>query len=485
MYISPISQTASQNINTKGYLKDRRFLMREYKIASFNLNSVRNAKNQAEYDNITQKFKNFVNKNKIKTFICEIPNFFTYIINRKDILAKKHLKGLSNSLFRYFNNLTFNFDGQELSDADFMMNLQKISDPQKRKEYLKGYMQKIEDSGINNRLSSLIMHHNEYAKKKGYKNYFEYQLKQQHNLSVEELDKMIEDFYQNNNVYERLKTLNESISKEYGIKEDDISNQHYINLFSPDEINKFIESSKQIYELTKNCLTSMGFDIDKLEKERKIIYNIYPQEGATNDTCCQYIDKNLVGIKANLGKTVDSFSYLMHEMGHAMYRLNSPTKNLNNGFNEGVALLFEKIFEKESLLNETVPKDILEDYKKNQEIRSLIRICKNISILQTEREMYENPNQEFREIAEKNNRKYCLNNSDFWFIPHYIAKPCYYSNYFIGAMCANQLYDSLHNKLGTELCNNKKTAKLLQSKLFGWGNFMNKKLFDYMFNKTK
>ena len=85
-----------------------------------------------------------------------------------------------------------------------------------------------------------------------------------------------------------------------------------------------------------------------------------------------------------------------------------------------------------SLLNETVPKDILEDYKKNQEIRSLIRICKNISILQTEREMYENPNQEFREIAEKNNRKYCLNNSDFWFVPHYIAKPCYYSNYFIG-----------------------------------------------------
>ena len=149
MYISPISQTASQNINTKGYLKDRRFLMREYKIASFNLNSVR----------ITQKFKNFVNKNKIKTFICEIPNFFTYIINRKDILAKKHLKGLSNSLFRDFNNLTFNFDGQELSDADFMMNLQKISDPQKRKEYLKGYMQKIEDSGINNRLSALIMHH--------------------------------------------------------------------------------------------------------------------------------------------------------------------------------------------------------------------------------------------------------------------------------------------------------------------------------------
>ena len=97
-----------------------------------------------------------------------------------------------------------------------------------------------------------------------------------------------------------------------------------------------------------------------------------------------------------------------------------------------------------------------------------------------EKEMYNNPNQDFTSLRKKINKKYNLNpKNEIWFVDHYISYPAHRPVYLKGLMLADKIYNILRNQLGTEISSNPKTAKILIDNIFKYGGFMNDTLLNY------
>jgi peptidyl-dipeptidase A len=98
-----------------------------------------------------------------------------------------------------------------------------------------------------------------------------------------------------------------------------------------------------------------------------------------------------------------------------------------------------------------------------------------MAIIDFERQMYKNPNQDLKTLWRDMSVKYKGRNeqdepSNEWAtIPHYLSHPGYYQNYFRSALIKAQLYEALTDKMGGKLTQNTQTADYLNENLFCYG----------------
>ena len=95
-------------------------------------------------------------------------------------------------------------------------------------------------------------------------------------------------------------------------------------------------------------------------------------------------------------------------------------------------------------------------------------------IINFEKEMYKNPEQDLKKLWHDMKVKYQMRSEkedldNGWAtIPHFLSHPAYYQNYFRATIIKAQMYNYLVSKLGN-LTENKLTAKVLNEELFKYG----------------
>ena len=485
----------SSNINHKSYLKDRKLLTNNLKKTQFIYKNNANTANEQAYKIAKKNLKKILSENSFKTLLYSIANIgsilsknFSNLFVSPQSITMQELKKLTKDLEDKFNTTRYKVDGEELSYQEFIRRSSSESNPAKKEEF-QALMEEKMDL-LQEDLQNLIIKRNEYAQSKGYKTFFEYTLEKKYNTTEKELEKLITDLYSNNDIKLHLKKIQEIIAQKNNISVNELKPNHFRALQTFCDINKFIEKNPEnVFTMTRNLYKQMGFDLEKYEKNNQIIYDLENNKNK-NFIYCQKFSNKQVGICAILTQDFTSLSQFTHEMGHAMYNLNTSKllpfllKYPPKFINESIALLMESLFYRENVLKEIVPEDILKEYR---EMASLDRISTIINLIKKyefEKEIYKNPHQDYKELFNKISINYSNEKSQRkdWFFYYYISHPAYVQNYLRGELLTEKIYNSAKKKLGTELSTNPNTAKFFINNIFKWGGLMNEKLLNFILN---
>ena len=188
-------------------------------------------------------------------------------------------------------------------------------------------------------------------------------------------------------------------------------------------------------------------------------------------------------ILANLTNNTNSIDTLCHELGHCVYHIGISTKlpfldqNAYPAMTEAVAMMMGDLQQRENLLKDVVSDETLDKFKKDLKKTEAKFINRSMLIIDFEKSMYENPDQNLSQLWHDLKVKYTganekeeLNN-EWATIPHYLSHPAYYQNYFRANLMKAQMYKHLCNELGN-ITENENTSKYLKDNLFKYGMCM-------------
>ena len=174
---------------------------------------------------------------------------------------------------------------------------------------------------------------------------------------------------------------------------------------------------------------------------------------------------------------------MCHELGHCVYHIGiSPDlpffdKDEYPAMTEAVAMMMGDLQQKEDILKDVVDSKTLKKFKDEHRKSEAKFINRSMLIIDFEKQMYENPQQDLSKLWHDLKVKYTganegeeINN-EWATIPHYLSHPAYYQNYFRANLMKAQMYKSMHEKLGN-ITENKSTAEYLDNNLFRYGMSM-------------
>ena len=394
--------------------------------------------------------------------------------------AKKALRKKEADIGQKYNTYIPTIDGKEVTKVEITKILQTETNPDIRK---KAYEAKVKGGDlIANDLIELVKMRNEYAKTKGYDNYFDYMIREEYDVEPEFLDKLIDDVY--SKAKAKIKVIQEKrqkeLKKEFGINK--LEAYHYGLLLdsNPEKGVNEILKNKNIENISKQTYLGMGYDIDKLQEEGKLTLDLYPRKNKNTHGFCFGIEAGKDSrILANLTNNVQSLDTLNHELGHCVYDLWLSTElpfvdrhPSSSAVTEAVAMMMGDIMKKEDILKEIVPEELLQKFKESHKDDEANFVSRSLQIIDFERELYKNPNQNPAELWANIKKKY-LNrdekpDNEWATIPHYLTHPGYYQNYFRATLMKAQIYNHLHEKLGN-ITENKITAEYMNKNIFSKG----------------
>ncbi len=313
---------------------------------------------------------------------------------------------------------------------------------------------------ISKDIVKLVSARNDYAKKNGYKNFYEMKLAEQGKDS-QKLDSM----------FEKIADATKDIEK----------NKKSI---SPETI-KLVASrlgKNNILGLCTDIYKDMGWNIMDMPIKS---FDLFPRENKINSRQTNNIDPNKdVRVLADLeleNAPLFSVSTLMHELGHAVHYSsfgeNLPTSQktiTSETMDEGIALLMGSLAEKEGTLAKVLdlPKSAAKEIKEASLSSKADNIRAYIQVDRFEKAMYENPNQDLNKLWKDCGKKY--NNDRYgsleWTdIDHFIHSPAYYHFYAEGEVMAEQLYNAASKGGKVKLTESKDTAKFFNN-IFKYGS---------------
>lgn len=267
---------------------------------------------------------------------------------------------------------------------------------------------------------------NEYAKNKGYGTYFEYKLKEDYDVDLEFLNKLIDEVYTNasGKIKEILEKKQKELKEFFGVEK--LENYHYGLLLNnnPEKgVNEILEVSSQatppdekgvnevlinqdIVSISKTMYKNMGYDIEKLEKEGKITLDLFARKGKNTHGFCFGVEAGKDSrILANLINNVTSLDTLNHELGHCIYDLGISTelpfldrRASSPAVTEAIAMMMGDIIKIENVLDKIVPDELLERFKMTHKEDEASFVAKSLLIIDFEREIYTNPEQNPAEL---------------------------------------------------------------------------------------
>lgn len=393
---------------------------------------------------------------------------------------KKQLRDKENEIAAKFNAYIPVVDGKEVSKADIAKVLETEKDVEIRK---KNYEANIKSGDvIADDLVDLVKMRNEFAKTKGYKNFFEYNLKEAYDVDADYLQKLLDDVYDNAyDMNQKLQAENKKeLAEEYGISEKDLKQYHYGLLLKNNPakaVNEALKTKEQVVDIAKTTYKNMGYDVDNMP----ITLDLFPRKNKNTHGFCFDIDAGKdARILANLTNNTNSIDTLCHELGHCVYHIGiNPEmsfldKSAYPAMTEAVAMMMGDLQQKENILKDTVSEEVLTKFKNNHKKSEAKFINRSMLIINFEKQMYENPEQDLKQLWHDLSVKYTGANEDeplnnAWAtIPHYLSHPAYYQNYFRADLIKAQMYKSMREDLGN-ITENKETANYLNDKLFKYG----------------
>ncbi|MBR6127210.1 M2 family metallopeptidase [bacterium] len=394
--------------------------------------------------------------------------------------ARKKLRDKENEIAQKYNSYVPTIDGKEVTRLELSRITEEEKDTAIRK---KAYEAKIKGGDlIAEELRKLVKMRNEYAKTKGYETYFDYMLKEEYDVDSEFLNKLIDEVYTLSS--DKIRLLLDKRTKELKetFKTDKLSNYHYglISESDPEkEVNEILEKHN-VEDVTKQIYSGMGYDMGKMIEDGRLTLDLYPRKNKNTHGFCFDIDYGKDSrILANLRNNYSSLGTLCHEMGHSVYDLGVlpelpyfDRSVASMAFTEAVAMMMEDLPKKENVLASIVPEELLQRFKETQKEDDAYFVARSLEIIEFERDMYKNPEQDLKKLWQEKRAKYLDRDTEAdneWAtIPHYLSHPAYYQNYFRAALMKAQMYNHLISTLGN-ITENKKSAEYIDKNIFSVG----------------
>lgn len=426
--------------------------------------------------------------------IHDLVKSFDDELNSGDL--KKQLREKENAIASKFNAYVPQIDGKDVSKAEISQILQKENDVELRK---KAYEANVKAGDvIADDLVEFVKLRNEYAKSKGYKNFFEYNLKETFDVDADYLQNLLDEVHTNAfEMNQKLQKENKKeLAKEYGIAEKDLKQYHYGLILKNNpakDINDALKTKEQVVDICMNAYKNMGYDIDNMP----ITLDLFPRKNKNTHGFCFDIEAGKdARILANLTNNTNSIDTLCHELGHCVYDIGIDTKlpflekDAHPAVTEAVAMMMGDLQQKEDILKGLVSDDVLDRFKQDHKKSEAKFINRSMLIINFEKQMYENPDQNLPKLWHDLRVKYTGANKDeelnneWATIPHYLSHPAYYQNYFRATLMKAQMYKSMKKDLGN-LTENKDTAKYLDEKLFKYGTSVEESELIKMFTGSE
>jgi len=392
----------------------------------------------------------------------------------------KAMENKENEIAQKLNSYVMKIDGKPISKAEINKILQTETDVELRK---KAFDAKIKSGDlIADDLVELVKMRNDFAKKKGYDNYFDYQLAENYDITSEELDKLLSDVEKNtrNSNKKIMNNLKKELCESFNVKQENLKNYHfgYLSKDNPEKlVNDQIKSKEEVVEIAKKAYKNMGYDVENLP----IILDLFPRENKNTHGFCFPIEVGKdARILANLTNDVDSLDTILHELGHSVYTVKTDNKlpylqqDTTATMTEAVAMMMGDLVRTESLLKDKISPEVSKKFETSATKEDSLFIGSSMNIIDFERNMYKNPDQNLKQLWKDMSIKYKGRSKDddltneWATVPHYLSHPAYYQNYFRASLIKAQLYDALTKKLGN-LTQNNKTAEYLNENLFKYG----------------
>ena len=396
---------------------------------------------------------------------------------------KNELKAMSekeNEISQKFNSFVMKIDDKPVSKAEVSQIIETEKNPEIRKKALNAKIQ----SGdlIAEDLRELVKMRNDFAKKKGYDNYFDYMLEENYDIKPKELNKLLTDVA--NNTKESNKKVMDGVkadlSKAFGVAPEDLRSYHfgYLAGDNPEKlVNDKIKTKEEVVDISKKAYAGMGYDVDKLPIE----LDLFPRANKNTHGFSFPIEAGKdARILANLTNNVSSIDTLMHELGHSVFTVKTNPKlpyleqDTTSTMTEAVAMMMGDMPRTEGLIKDKVSPEVFAKFQKSAAEEDSKFVGSSMAIIDFERNMYKNPDQDLKQLWKDMSVKYKGRSekdeatNEWATIPHFLSHPAYYQNYFRASLIKAQLYDALTDKFGN-LTENKNTAKYLDEHIFQYG----------------
>lgn len=396
----------------------------------------------------------------------------------------KVLRDKQNEISQKYNSHVMTIDGEKISKSEIMKILETEKDVTLRE---KAYRANVNAGDvIAEDLVELVKMRNDFAKTKGYDNYFDYKIDVDYNITSEKLDELLDDVYKRvedkcSQIY--IKRQNE-LSQSFNIPSEELKDWYYGLLTEKSNegiINSYLKDKAQIVNIAKQTYSQMGYDVDNMG----ITLDLFPRENKNTHgfAFCIKPGKD-ARILANLTNNTKSLDTLLHELGHCVYDIGIDT-NLpfieqdcsSPVMTEAIAMMMGDLPKSEAILSNIVPNEKLKPFMNELNEDDARFVTRALQIINFEREMYKNPDQDLKLLWKNMKQKYLFRgentelNNEWATIPHYLSHPGYYQNYFRAALLKAQIYNSLKSELG-DISQNPKTAEILKENLFKYGASM-------------
>ena len=396
---------------------------------------------------------------------------------------KNELKAMSekeNEISQKFNSFVMKIDDKPVSKAEVSQIIETEKNPEIRKKALNAKIQ----SGdlIAEDLRELVKMRNDFAKKKGYDNYFDYMLEENYDIKPKELNKLLTDVANNTKDSNKkvMDGVKADLSKAFGVAPEDLRSYHfgYLAGDNPEKlVNDKIQTKEEVVDISKKAYAGMGYDVDKLPIE----LDLFPRANKNTHGFSFPIEAGKdARILANLTNNVSSIDTLMHELGHSVFTVKTNPKlpyleqDTTSTMTEAVAMMMGDMPRTEGLIKDKVSPEVFAKFQKSAAEEDSKFVGSSMAIIDFERNMYKNPDQDLKQLWKDMSVKYKGRSekdeatNEWATIPHFLSHPAYYQNYFRASLIKAQLYDALTDKFGN-LTENKNTAKYLDEHIFQYG----------------
>ena len=380
-----------------------------------------------------------------------------------ELLAK--MVELSTEIQKTFNDYRGSVGGKQVTDNDIYDILKSSTDSKKRREVWEAYKQR--GVAVRDKVLELVRLRNQAARQLGYDNFYEMRLKlieqdpEKIRAIFDDLAKQTDEPFK-----ELMEQINKKLAARYRVKPEELRPWHYEDPFFQEAptIGK-LELDPLFSESDPRVLVNgyfKGIDLDPADILDRS--DLYEKKGKMPHAYCIHIDrKGDVRILANLRNSERWTSTLMHEMGHAVYDkyidhdlpwlLREPSHSFTT---EAIAELFGRLTRNPAWIEKMlkIPEEkigkVADDIRLQLRMTMLIMARWTMVMVNFERELYKNPDQDLNKLWWNLKKRYQLltppegRNAPDWASKIHIACwPAYYHNYMLGELMASQLLDHM------------------------------------------
>ena len=436
-------------------------------------------------DDIYRKLKKLkqagnIHSKRLKQHLETLLGYFN--ISIKSGSALKEIAKKEKEINKKFNSYQRQINGRNVTEADINLILDTSTDESLRE---KAYYEKTGAGDvIAQDLIELIKLRNEFAKKQGYENFYDYEYDSGQEMPLLDLLKMVQEVYGSVKSSNKrfAQSNNRALSIIFGISPDRLFRYHKSLLLSDSveaDVSKKLISTDKVIQTVKQAYNGMGFDIDRMP----IIMDLLPRENKDTASFCMAVVPGIdVRVMTSLTHNTESLLTLMHELGHAVYGARSKShlsyldQRSSNVMGESIALMMEDVARAE-IIKKIAEQDSpycqkFAHYFKEAQVNEIIS---NIFDIEFERELYKNPYQDPKILWKNLMTKYYFDSeneplSNRWAINTLLVdNPAYTPSYFLADLIKIQMYSALKKQFG-ELTSNPNVAPYLNNKLFKYGS---------------